>query len=273
MDANGEIKRVKEWAWMRGFANLYKKESRAWWSTRRWWINGLLWTVLMAGLVAAWVFVMPSLFAAAGNTTLTDVGGPLVMGLKMLFSLGEGMFIAIGVIVLCQDLIIGEKQTGLTEWLLANPVQRKAYVLAKLFASLVAVLLLLIVLPGAAAYGVLSLGAGRPLALQPFIAGMGILVLHSLFYLTLTLMLGSFFGSRSAVLGIPLGILLTGFLFSGMLKPLLYVSPWLLPQFAEAVAGGQVIPPGLLWPPFLATALWCLVFTCAAIIKFERTEF
>ena len=272
MDANGELKRVKEWAWMRGFANLYKRESRAWWSTRRWWINGLLWTGLVAGLVAAWVFVMPSLFAAAGNTTLADVGGPLVMGLKMFFSVGGGMAIAIGLIVLCQDLIIGEKQTGLTEWLLANPVQRKAYVLAKLCASLVAVLLLLIVLPGAAAYGVLSLGNGGPLPLLPFLAGMGILALHCLFYLTLTLMLGTFLSSRSAVMGLPLGILLTGLFLSGMLKPLLYVSPWLLPQFAEAIAGGVPVPVGLLWPPLLTTALWCLVFTCAAIIKFERTE-
>src|SRR5512137_2756750 len=160
MDANLQLKRVKEWAWMRGFANLYQKESRAWWTTKRWWINGLLWTVLVAGLAAVWVFIMPSLYTAAGSTTLTDVGGPLVMGLKMFFTAGGGMVITIGTIILCQDLIIGEKQTGLTEWLLANPVQRKAYILAKLCASLVAVLMLLIVLPGAAVYGVLSLATG-----------------------------------------------------------------------------------------------------------------
>jgi hypothetical protein len=35
MSANVELKRVKEWAWMRGFANLYQKESQAWWSTKR----------------------------------------------------------------------------------------------------------------------------------------------------------------------------------------------------------------------------------------------
>ena len=62
----------------------------------------------------------------------------------MFFSLGGGLVIAIGVIILSQDLIIDEKQTGLAEWLLSKPVQRKAYVLAKLCASLVAVLMLLI---------------------------------------------------------------------------------------------------------------------------------
>jgi len=68
------------------------------------------------------------------------------MGLHTFYSLGT-LAITIGVIVLCQDLIIGEKQTGLTEYLLANPVQRKAYVLAKLCASLVAVFLLLSLCP------------------------------------------------------------------------------------------------------------------------------
>jgi ABC-type transport system involved in multi-copper enzyme maturation permease subunit len=273
MDANVELRRVKEWAWMRGFANLYQKESRAWWSTRRWWINGLLWSGMLVGLVATFLFVFPPLFAATGSTVMEEAGGPLAMGLKMFFNLGGGLAIAIGVIVLCQDLIIEEKQTGLAEWLLAKPVQRRAYVLAKLCASLVAIVVLLIALPGAAVYGVLSLGSGGPLPLQPYLAGMGIVVLHNLFYLTLTLMLGVFLGSRPPILGIALGIVLVGFLFSAMLKPLLYVTPWLLPNFAEVVAGGVHLPPGLLWPPLLATAFWCVVFTCAALIRFERIEF
>jgi ABC-type transport system involved in multi-copper enzyme maturation permease subunit len=272
MNTNVELNRVREWAWMRGFTNLYRKESRAWWSTRRWWINGLLWTGLSVGLVAVWLFLIPPLYTAAGVTTIEDAGGPVLLGLKMLFNLGGGMAIAIGVIVLCLDLIIGEKQAGLTEWLLAKPVKRKAYVLAKLCASLVAILVLLIALPGAATYGVFWLGAGEPLPPLPFLAALGMLALHSLFYLTLVLMLGTFHGSRSAILGIGLGFLLLGFFFGGMLQPLLTITPWLLPQFAELIAGNQIIPPGLLLPPLFATALWCVVFTSVAIIKFERTE-
>jgi len=211
--------------------------------------------------------------ATVGQTTIVaDNGGLVKMGLKAFFDMGT-MAITIGVIILCQDLIIGEKQTGLTEYLLANPVQRKAYVLAKLCASLVAVLLLLVALPGAAAYAVISLGVGGPIPLQPFLTGMGILVLHSLFYLTLTLMLGVFFSSRSPILGIPLGILFIGWILAGMLKPLMYIGPWVLRGFAEAIAGSLPVPPGLLWPPLLATALWCVVLTSAALIKFERMEF
>jgi ABC-type transport system involved in multi-copper enzyme maturation permease subunit len=273
MGANVELKRVKEWAWIRGFANLYQKESRAWWSTHRWWINGLLWSGLVVGMMAAVMFLFPAIFASLGQTTLVaDNGGLVKLGLKTFFDLGA-LAITIGVIILCQDLIIGEKQTGLTEYLLANPVQRRAYVLAKLCASLVAVLLLLIALPGAAACVVISLGTGELLPLQPFLIGMGIMVLHSLFYLTLSVMLGVFFNSRSPILGIPLGILFFGYLFAGLLKPLWSIGPWMLMKYAEAIAGSQPLPSGLLWPPILATVAWYAVFTCAALIKFERTEF
>jgi len=273
MDANGELKRVKEWAWMRGFANLYKKESRAWWSTKRWWINGLLWVGLVVGMVAIIIFVFPAMLAALGQTTVVaDNGGPVKMGLKTFFDIGA-LAITVGVIIVCQDLIIGEKQSGLTEYLLANPVQRRAYVLAKLCASLVAILVVLLGLPGVAAYVEISLGAGHPIPLQPFLAGMCILVLHSLFYVTLSIMLGTFFNGRGPILGIPLGILFIGYMFAGFFKPLLFISPCTLTRYAEAIAGGVSVPAGLLWPPLLATGLWCLVFICAALIKFERTEF
>jgi ABC-type transport system involved in multi-copper enzyme maturation permease subunit len=273
MDAKNELKHVKEWAWMRGFTALYDKESLAWWSTHRWWINGLLWPGLVVGIMAIFMFLFPAMLAANGQTTVVaDNGGLVKMGLKAFFDLGT-MAITVGTIILCQDMIIGEKQTGMTEYLLANPVQRKAYVLAKLCASLVAVLLLLVALPGAAAYAVISLGVGGPIPLQPFLAGMGILGLHSLFYLTMTLMLGVFFNSRSPILGIPLGIFFIGWILAGMLKPLMYIGPWMLRGYAEAIAGSLPLPPGLLWPPLLATVLWCAVFTFAALIKFERMEF
>jgi ABC-type transport system involved in multi-copper enzyme maturation permease subunit len=148
MDANLELKRIKEWAWMRGFSNLYQKESRAWWTTKRWWINALLWQVLTALCVLLMAFILPALSAASGNMTMVEqMGGVVKMGTQGFFEVAV-MAITIGLIVLCQDLVIGEKQSGLTEWLLANPVQRKAYVMAKLCATVLAILLLLDILPG-----------------------------------------------------------------------------------------------------------------------------
>lgn len=276
MAANTELRRAIEWTWLRGFANLSRKESQAWWGTRRWWINALLWTGMLGGLVGLMLFMLPPVAVATGDPNVEAAGGPLAFGLEMgrtaYFELGT-LAIAIGVIILCQDLIVDEKQTGLTEWLLAKPVQRRAYVLAKLGASLVAAILLLIALPSAAAYGLFSLRAGELFPLQPFLAGVGIVAVHSLFYLTLTLMLGAFFASRPPILGIALGVLLGGSMLAGLLKPLLYVTPWMLAKMAALVAGSQPVPNGLLWPPVAATLLWCLVFVILALAKFEKTEF
>src|SRR5512137_2857107 len=99
MDANAELKRVKEWAWMRGFANLYQKESRAWWSTKRWWINGLLWLGLVVGMLVAMLFIVPAFLAGLGQTTVVaDNGGMVKMGLHTFYSLGT-LAITIGVII------------------------------------------------------------------------------------------------------------------------------------------------------------------------------
>jgi hypothetical protein len=33
------------------------------------------------------------------------------------------------------------------------------------------------------------------------------------------------------------------------------------------------VPPELLWPPLLASALWSLIFVLGALVAFEKTEF
>jgi hypothetical protein len=45
-------------------------------------------------------------------------------------------FLAAGVIVLGQGLLVSERELGVIEWLLTKPVPRAAYVLAKLIANL-----------------------------------------------------------------------------------------------------------------------------------------
>lgn len=276
MATNLELQRLREWSTMRGFANLFRKENRAWWGTRRWWVNALLWTGMLGGLVGIILFMLPPLAEATGDPNVAAAGGPIAFGMEMgrtvFFELGM-MAIAIGTIVLCQDLIVDEKQSGVTEWLLAKPLTRRAYVLAKLSASMLATLILLILLPALASYLLLSVRSAALFPLPPFLAGVGIMVVHTYFYLTLTLMLGTFLTSRPPILGIALGIVLGGNLLAGFLKPLLPVTPWMLGKFASLVAGGQSLPPGLLLSPLVASALWSLIFIVIAVVKFERTEF
>lgn len=276
MNANLKFQPVKEWHSLRGFANLFRKENRAWWGTRRWWMNALVWSGGLGGLVSMMLFLLPSMAEATGDPNVAAAGGPLAFGIEMgrtvFFELGT-MALAIGVIVISQDLILAEKQSGLTEWLLAKPVARRAYVLAKLGASALAVLILLILLPALASYLLLSLRSETIFPLLPFLGGVSIMVIHTFFYLTLTLMLGTFFTSRPPILGIALSVVLGGNLLAGFLKPLLSVTPWMLGKIAVLVAGGQPVPPGLLVSPLLASGLWSLTFIVVAVVKFEGTEF
>jgi ABC-2 type transport system permease protein len=276
MTSNLELQRVNEWSGLRGFANLLSKENRAWWRTRRWWINALLWPGMLGGLVAVMLFMLPTVAEAAGDPAVAAAGGPLPFGRQMartlFFEMGS-MALAFGAIVLSQDLILDEKHSGVTEWLLAKPVARRSYVLAKLTSSVLAILVLLIALPALVTYLLFFVRLGSPYPLLPFLGGVGIMTVHTLFYLTLTVMLGTIFNSRVPILGIALGAVMGGSLIGGLVQQLMYVMPWALGKVAALVADGQPVPAGLLWVPLTASILWSVVFAIVAIAKFEKMEF
>jgi ABC-2 type transport system permease protein len=276
MAANLELLRVKERNGLRGFSNLFRKETRAWWGTRRWWINALLWTGLLCGLTAIMLFVPSEEFNQATEAEIAQAGGEtafiLLLGLNVFFQFGVPV-LAIGTIILAQDLIIGERQSGVAEWLLSKPVTRRAYVLAKLAATALAVFALLIGLPSVVAYGLLSLRLGTPFPLAPFLSAVGIMAVHSLFYLTLTLMLGTIFNNRGPILGIAVGSVLAGGMLGSLLRQLYYVTPWTLPQVALSTATGQATLAEMEIASLIATALWSVVFIIVAFAKFEKVEF
>jgi len=276
MGTSLDLERIKERKALRGFTNLFRKEKQAWWGTRRWWINALLWSGMLGGLVLVMLYILPPLAAATGDPNVAEAGGQaafgLLMGQQVFFELGT-LAVAIGVIVLFQDMIVNERQSGLTEWLLAKPVARRSYVLSKLCASLLVVLAVLIALPALFTYMFLSVRAGSFFPPGAFLGGLGIMVVNSVFYLTMTLMLGTFFTSRPPLLGIALGAALGGNLLASFIKPLLYVTPWMLPKVASLVASGQPVPDGMLWPPLITSIAWSVLFILIALMKFERTEF
>ena len=276
MSANLELQKVNEWEGLCGFSNLLKKENGTWWGTRRWWINALVWTVLLCGLVTIMLFVSGEEVSNASEAEIAQAGGviayTLFLGLNVFFEFGVPV-LAIGTIILTQDLIIGEKQNGVAEWLLSKPVARRSYILAKAAANALGVIVLLIGLPSIGAYGLLSYFKGAPFPLTPYLSGIGIMTIHTLFYLTFTLMLGTFFNSRGPILGIALGSVLGGGMLGSLIKPLLYIMPWMLPKVALLAAAGEVIPAEVGIAPLVATALWSVVFMFVAFVKFEKKEY
>lgn len=82
-----------------------------------------------------------------------------------------------------------------------------------------------------------------------------------------------FSGGEKQRLGIALGAVLGGNLLASFIKPLLYVTPWMLPKVASLVAGGQPVSDGMLWPPLITSVVWSVLFIIIALMKFKRTEF
>jgi ABC-2 type transport system permease protein len=261
MVANTELQRVGLSGWRTGLANLLRKENRAWWASRRWLVRSLLWTAGINGFTALIMVVMPQYSAE----------DPIHWGVQGLFKLGP-LALAFGTIIMLQDAIIGERQLGVTEWLLSKPMSRPAYVLSKLLAHGLGVLVIMVGLQGALGYGVLWLVLGEPFPLPPYLAGMAGLAVHTLFYLALTLMMGVLTANRRLLLGVSQGALLGGSLVLYVPGTAMMATPWGLVNLLPVAVLGLPLPLSI-WLPIGVTAILAVIFVAVTLARFERLEF
>jgi ABC-2 type transport system permease protein len=261
---NQALQGMRESGWRRGFTNLLRNENRMWWGTRKWLIHLLLWLVVLNGLI---------LLVGLTDELESNNPVPLYTTLIQVF-FGVGAFAAtIGIVTTAQGAIVGEKQLGTAAWILSKPVSRSAFVLAKFIAYTLGFVSLAVLLPSAVFYGESLLLAGRTPDLAPFLTAVAIMAVHTLFYLALTLLLGTLFDTRGPVAGIAMGVLFAGFLPPNLIpQAALLALPWTLGQSAVALALGSALPAA--WPiPVVATALWTVLFLALALWRFGREEF
>ena len=249
---------VEERGWRSGFANLLRKENSAAWGGWRWLWQLPIWLVIFNGLLA---------IALWGDEV--EPGVDRFEEAAMVFMLAGSLFGAIGVVIMNQSKLIGEKQSGTAAWILSKPVARPAFLLAKLVAGATAILLTMVLFPGVVAYLEVWAARGQPLPVLPFAAAMLLFTLNLLFYLGVTLLLGARLNSRTPVIAIPLAFL--AFQQNLAAIPVFgELLPWsLLEQGARLMLGqgvDSVVP--LIGVPLL-TAL-CVV---AGVRQLEREEF
>ena len=269
------LKVVPARGWRSGLGHLLRWEGARWWRTRQWWIHTLLWTTVINGFPGlGFLFWIIPLLPNEG-----DNGGiPAEAGIEIFVGFLT-TFAAIGVLVVAQGAIVGEKQLGTAAWVLSKPLARSAFILAKLGANAVALFLIMIVLQSALGYLQLGLRAGAPLALLPFVAALGVMSLNLLFYLTFTVMLGTFFRSRGPVLGIAGGLLIGGGLVAQLLGRVMPWLPPLLPHRLEAVAlavaraGADAPLPDQWWLTILLVVAYAAAAVIVALWRFGREEF
>ncbi len=262
-----ELQSVKADGWRMGFANLFRKENEGWWRTRTWLIHSIIWLLLVNGIV----------FAVLKSPVPSGVDTPPESG-TMIFIIMGGLMTGLGIIIVMQGAILDEKKSGTAAWVLSKPLSRTSFILAKLAANSLASVLIMIVLQGVVAYGLLSAFDKNPPAMVPFLAALALMALHLLFYLTLTLMLGTIFSERGAVLGIPIGLLF-GAQFLMQIAPILaQIMPWtiVIPSGGGSLAVAHMVMLGLPLPtitPIIATIAWIILFVGIALWRFGREEF
>jgi ABC-2 type transport system permease protein len=259
---------VNERGWRRGFTNLLRKENTRWWHTRRWLVQSLIWLVIINGTLAIVLWVAPIVYPEISGSAIDSLPGFFeLMILLPMFS----------VIIGVQGTIIDEKLSGTAAWIMSAPVSRAAFILAKLFADAFGYLVTIILLQGLVAYVQISLAEGNLLPPVPYLANLGMLSLYLLFYLTLTLMLGTFFDNRGPVLAISIGVALAS--LKGIAPLVGSVAPWAvyylpetLPALVRSTVTGGIMPPE--WPiTVIAMILFSELFVALAIWRFRREEF
>jgi ABC-type transport system involved in multi-copper enzyme maturation permease subunit len=136
----------------------------------------------------------------------------------------------------------------------------------------------MVIVPSIVSYILNIIAKGTPWNLPRFLAALAVVFLSHFFFLSLTLMLGTFFNSRGPVLGIALGLLLMqqtliGWLpFLGKVLPMKLVLPLGEPMDAIApslLLGMHNYSPDLI----LVIALESLLFLGIGLWRFSREEF
>jgi ABC-2 type transport system permease protein len=261
--------------WLAGFGNMLTKELGEWFRTRRWLWQLLIWLTIINGFLAFLLFVIPwlaSIMPAFKPTAEGIFGGlpPEVGGVMMFFSI-IGLAGTIGVIILAQDEIIQEKQSGTAAWILSKPAARAAFILTKLLSNTTGALIFIVAIPGLVALGEIFLATHQVVPLTPFLAGAGVIMLGLFFYLSLVILLGALFESRGPVLGIALGIMFGGLLIRNLIPQILYVLPSSMDSIALMVVQGVPLP-AMFVSQVIAAAVLSIVFTLAALWRFQHTE-
>ncbi len=251
--------------WTAGLGNLVGREAAAWWAHGRWRLHALVWSAILAGLLALMLWVLPAVMERAG----AQAGSGGITETAMQFPDLASVIVAVGVVLLCQGLLLDERRNGVLEWLLSKPVARPSVVLAKFVGQGSGLIVTVVAIPWGVVHVVLSLAAGELWNPLHSLGVAGILALVVVFHLALVLMLSTLTSSRVAILAIPIVAIVSADGLTGVFPDLFYVLPWSLgPVASVLLAEGLLVSA---WP-IVATVGWTLVLLAAGAAMLQRAE-
>ncbi len=267
---------VRGGGWLAGFGNMLNKELGEWFRTRRWLWQALVWIAILDGMVALVLFVLPLLepiLPGLNASIEQSVPGvqPGAKGLYYYFAFAV-MAGSIGVIILAQDEIIQETQTGTAAWILSKPSARQSFILTKLLSNMVGALVFIIAIPALVFMGEVFLDTQQIVSLLPFLAGLGVFTLTLFFYISLVIMLGVLFETRGPIMGVSFGLLLVGFAIGGFIPQISYLLPVTMDRVTQMVVF-EIPLPAMFVSEITSAAILSIVFILVALWRFQRKEF
>ena len=263
MEPELSMKKTENSGILCGFKNKIREENRRWWGTRKWLIQSAIWSLLINGIILVAILQMkqnPATFSLSG---VMDVFAGLM-----------GWMVAFGVIILTQSDVVEEKQSGTAEWVLSSPLSRESFILSKLSVNFAWLLVIVVLVQGVVFNLIIGLLNVGTIAWINLAQGLALQGLYLLFWLSLSVMLGVFFKSRSPVIGIPLVFLFLQRLIPMMAGPSMpEISLWLparLPEYSSNLMLGHALPSPI---PIIVVVAASIVFLILALLRFKREEF
>lgn len=242
-----------------GLRNLLEAEFSRW-RTWDWYIMALIWI----GIIG---FSLLGILAAEDTTLSIGLG---ILGFLI------GMFPMINIVIIMQDEIVSHRETGTIAWLLSKPVSRASFILAKLIGNAVGVLVSMVILPGIAIYIEFAILKGTFLSPLQYALGFGLVALNFLFYLTLTLMLGTIFEKRGGIIAIPLAFGLAYTIIMNLAAEIpIHPMSMFFPLEAEESLFSSVILglPLDSIVPIMTTTILIIIFVLISLRQFSKEEF
>jgi ABC-type transport system involved in multi-copper enzyme maturation permease subunit len=263
VDTQGPVRVRNAGARLAGFGNQLRRESGTWWSTRRWWTQSLLWTVLLTGLLTVVLWVIPGLEAMAGTPAMTTAEAAAQ------FAGMASTLTMVGTVVLSQGLLIDERRSGVLEWMLSKPLDRTALLLAKLVGHGVALLVVVVLVPWVVVLALLSVEHGGLWPARRWAGAVALVMLLALFHLSVVLLVAVLTWSRALVIALPLAGIMGADVVTAAVPSAVSWMPWTVSRLTGVVLGdGSLGDPG----PVLATTVLTVVALAVASWAFERQE-
>jgi ABC-2 type transport system permease protein len=254
-------------SWTRGLDSILGGELTGWFKTRKWWTQIITWffAVNFTTIVVS--------FTSDQNNSEMPV---------LFFNIFLGLAGAIGVCIIMQNEVVGEKRSGTAAWVLSKPLSRTAFLLGKMVSNLIGILVTMVLAQGLIAYLIFIFIFQLNISPLNMLAGLAVQLVDLFFYMTLTLMLGTILNHPAPVIAIPIAIFSTQNIIVNQIgasnPTLANLFPWsLVMPVSNSVTGGVASSMMLGVPEVnligvVSTLIMSFIFVVTGIMVFNKQD-